>query len=356
MIINLQSKVLSSDNCLTVFYHTNEERKTKLDHFSLDGRISTFARSAVWINEQPSTDLKGFKSLIMQQDTLVDSYHVANEELHLFLNLQNEICLKIVRDSNNEIAFLQIVKENNDNNNDYLKVNPQLKMSGLKKMLERKCNLKDFYISYKGSSPLTTPKITDCSIEENTRFDVRKYLDKQTNNHIGSALESCTKKIRFANFENKIQIIFGEAPKWREISDGFNIEGECQNQLCKDAYGMKVYDKKGFGTFQISKLRVTASCPMCEKPLKNVINCVFYNCMYAIEAEREGGKPFKEKEQIAPGDSAISFAEELADDPQGNIVDWKQIKVITTSIEEPITSSIENTSTSPYSTPKCMII
>ena len=60
-----------------------------------------------------------------------------------------------------------------------------------------------------------------------------------------------------------------DAPKWRVIESGINLEGVCKNKYC-EAFGNKVWIKKGFGKFNITKEVYDSKCPICSKLCDNV--------------------------------------------------------------------------------------
>ncbi|KAJ3071488.1 hypothetical protein HDU99_002404, partial [Rhizoclosmatium hyalinum] len=71
-----------------------------------------------------------------------------------------------------------------------------------------------------------------------------------------------------------------EAPRWRVVSTGLNLEGVCTNKSC-NAFGDLVIAPQGLGVFDLEMDAHRVQCPECDKrvvPKK----CGFYDCEYAF--------------------------------------------------------------------------
>ncbi len=119
---------------------------------------------------------------------------------------------------------------------------------------------------------------------------------------------------KFVNFDRNNQpfkMFSSEAPKWRVVTSGINLEGRCGNTLC-DAHGRMVWcdlkskrgskkkrfkgkidldeddlDDQFINPFMVSILRTHCFCPICKEPVKHktVTRFGFYNCAYDILGE-----------------------------------------------------------------------
>jgi hypothetical protein len=54
-----------------------------------------------------------------------------------------------------------------------------------------------------------------------------------------------------------------DAPKWRRIAHGLNLEGDCVNKKCV-AFNQKVWIQKHFGKFSMTTEVHKSPCPMCN--------------------------------------------------------------------------------------------
>lgn len=311
----LESKILSHDRHLTVFYH-HENEKTVVDYFTLKDRVNTFVLSSVWISDQPAADLKGFKSLILHESFLVDSYAIVDEQLCLEKKLDKKLTITIVKPQNEkqEIA-----------------VSADLKLSGLRKILQKDRNIPaEYYITHNNIALKPNEKtLLSFNLGPHPELTILPHEQKQEAKEewIGSPLELNLKRIEFVNFKDQKEVILAEsAPKFREIDKGFNLEGICLTERC-EAFRQKALDKKGFDTFYISEGRFKAQCPRCNKNLEKVVNCIFWACIYTVEGVLENNEILNETYE-APLDKGITFIED-SEDSLEKIVRWKSLKITT---------------------------
>ena len=83
-----------------------------------------------------------------------------------------------------------------------------------------------------------------------------------------------------------------DAPKWREVKQGLNIFGVCNNSKCK-AFKKEVVHKVGFHKFDLKKEVLNIKCPMCDKIIK-AKTCGFLKCEYQFSGITiEGGEQKK---------------------------------------------------------------
>ncbi len=322
MVITLKSEVLSTQSGILEVFYKNREEKSQLDKFSvtIEGRVTEFVLQTIWVNGQPAQHLKGFKSQKIEKSALVH-YEVVKEELYLVINSQQEISLKIVFMNMNTDA-----KEERQ-----LTTSLNLTVLGLKKQIQRTWNLlNDFEIYNEDGYPLSqSHKLKDCCVTENTQLIIKCKEESSTNiekeNKGKNPLEFGLAKIKFVNFKDEVHLLFNQqAPKWRTIIKGLNLEGQCQNQSCR-AQNQIVCIQKGFGEFPMNVEPHEARCPICHTLVINVNNCIFWDCMYVIE----GPEGFEKINKQAPQHEALSFAEGSSHDSRGNIVKWRYLKITT---------------------------
>lgn len=95
----------------------------------------------------------------------------------------------------------------------------------------------------------------------------------------------------------KVFRTFKQAPPWRYISEGLNLEAECKLDKCQ-AFKKLVWIQKGFGEFDIIDIVFNRTlCPMCEQETEDVVNFGFLNCDYKIIGNQI--KPERKKVDIA---------------------------------------------------------
>ncbi len=121
--------------------------------------------------------------------------------------------------------------------------------------------------------------------EEDAPADFSDAESEEEQKNTPKILAKDTVPFGFTNFEKKKEATFNKnAPVWRTIHKGLNLEGICINQPCK-AYNKRVWVPQKFGIFYVAEIISEATCPMCksEKGLKGVETCGLYQCHYAIK-------------------------------------------------------------------------
>ena len=131
----------------------------------------------------------------------------------------------------------------------------------------------------------------------------------------------------FNGLENVIQKQFDEnAPVYRSVSKGLNLEGRCKNKKCL-AGGKLVWVRKGMGEFDIGRLQYTSICPMpnCNEKLKEVHNLGFFDCSYTIDGFQTEPKEVEvlKENQIASNKQFTTF------DSNKKNVRWSYLKIMT---------------------------
>ena len=119
-----------------------------------------------------------------------------------------------------------------------------------------------------------------------------------------------------------------EAPDWRAVSKGFNVEGICINSEC-DAQGQGVIIKKKFGTFHMSEVAAKAKCPQCSTLLVDVINSIFTGCVYSVEGAYHNARgervEIKSEETTVPKNKYVHFRNKYG---HVELVNWLFIKIV----------------------------
>jgi len=132
-----------------------------------------------------------------------------------------------------------------------------------------------------------------------------------------------------------------DAPKWRRVTGGTNIEGVCDNVRCV-AYtdsDCKVESKKklvicniGYGDYDFTRNSHDIKCPLCANPITPV-TCGFTNCQFWFNGEyRENRKkPLEQVNQqerkIAPQDRYERY------NPFQNNVIWFKLLIHTRRLD-----------------------
>ena len=68
-----------------------------------------------------------------------------------------------------------------------------------------------------------------------------------------------------------------------------------------------VWCQQGFGSFNIAKVKCSVLCPICKKPLIDVLNMGLYNCKYSIEGVTSDNELVKKTNLRAPIDKLLTF-------------------------------------------------
>ena len=133
--------------------------------------------------------------------------------------------------------------------------------------------------------------------------------------------------LEFNNLENQeLREFATDAPDWRIVDQGLNVEGRCNNQECK-AHNQIVWVQKGFGKFHMSEITCTSVCPMCSEIVTGVKNCGFFSCRYGIEGVQikpEGDEKVEKKDLRAPTDKLLTFK-----DSGDSNVEWRYLIIET---------------------------
>lgn len=350
MAISPKSFILSStsEGILEVFYNTHTI-KNKLEKFSFtkNDKITHFALEKIWVNKEPAQYLSKFTSTVWEKSHL-QGFKIEGDELFLNLNSEQKIPLKIIY--NNTVVA--------ENNNDtakvttsswiMIKVSLNLKIEGLKKVIERMFEISNFDIRDEKncslSGPLRKIQLDKMAPSVFLVFDEENKVTLKTNTlEVGNKKSSQSLPTTpFNNFKIPILLNFVKGvPSWRFIIPGLNFLGKCQNKECPAEKDNPVciqkgfFDEQGINEFHLSEHRFKCLCPKCGYKVVEVTNCIFFDCIYSIEGMKENEKEmFKLPKQSAPSDRAVFFVEHLSGDPDSssNIIDWTYLKI---KVEKP---------------------
>lgn len=286
--------------------------------YTNDKRSIDFFLSDVWLNNQPAKCLKDFDFTVVNPNTIIEC-NTNNEDLYILFNPQEEISLTITYES---IPYT-------------FSICPELTGFGLRMMIQKKLDLDAFEIldndkcQLDESLILKTYNNSDFTLVAKEEV-VRKEKLGEEEGGFGMAMNL------FVNFREPIDLqISNTAPAWRTIDKGFNLEGKCINQACQSfKENSYVCIEKKFGEFHISEVTCNCKCPQCKEPLKNtnIDNCIFLDCIYSIEGMDENDEKTSIFEKVALKDKPVSFARDILNKENGNIIKWKYLKI---KVEEP---------------------
>lgn len=111
----------------------------------------------------------------------------------------------------------------------------------------------------------------------------------------------------FSDMESYKKLGFSkDAPKWRVVFSGLNLEGICNNTSC-DAFGKKVWMHFGFGKFKVEKLVDIGKCPICHQLASKISSGGFVNCRYSYEGTKVNNQSIKSETKTAPRDNLIYY-------------------------------------------------
>ena len=107
----------------------------------------------------------------------------------------------------------------------------------------------------------------------------------------------------FASMESGSKIQFSaDAPDYRIIGPGLNLEGRCMDEKCK-AFKQLAWSPLGFSRslkevdspfdtagFNIGSLINNTPCPLCKKPMNpdSIVSCGFFRCQYTYQGYQQG--------------------------------------------------------------------
>lgn len=145
--------------------------------------------------------------------------------------------------------------------------------------------------------------------------DLKDYsIKKEATLHLILRLRggSLNMGVHFSNLENKYLIEFSEAPQWRIVSRGLNLEGKCTNDSCQ-ANKKRVWVQMGMGKYDINRVIFELKCPSCKQKVTEVNNAGFWDCRYVINGMQiEPAEKKVIQEDIAPKDQFLTFPPDQA--------------------------------------------
>ena len=205
---------------------------------------------------------------------------------------------------------------------------------GLKKQLQRQLQIDDFQLLDSYKTPFEESyQLADCGVTEGSvLFVVCNIGNKPISllENRGAHHLEVFEPFSFVKFQEEVHLDFDDqADYWRAIAQGLNLIGTCTTEGC-DAVNQRVYvfENLGIGTFKLDVERHRACCPCCKQRLKEVNNCVFWDCIYSIEGKNEGEPPFHSGKKRAPTEKALTYRDSEAID----IDKWKHLEITTEKI------------------------
>lgn len=133
----------------------------------------------------------------------------------------------------------------------------------------------------------------------------------------------------------ELKKVDSNAPAWRVVKPGLNLEGICKGGNCK-ASGDTVIINKEFALYDVEADSSTNKCPCCKTTIE-LTNIGFHKCLFTYVGKRkEGGKSrgcnFQKVE-----DDYLLFDKEKCGEAK-----WESLKIITAALDkEPKTGSTQ---------------
>ncbi len=112
-----------------------------------------------------------------------------------------------------------------------------------------------------------------------------------------------------------------EAPKWRVVNRGLNIEGVCSNSSC-DAYKKDVITSIGSNSFDLCSQ--FCFCPICKHMIKPK-TCGVFRCYWSFKGIKLDGSKLVERDwSTAPDDGYQRFK---VDNKKEDVCKWKSLYI-----------------------------
>ncbi|RMX61978.1 hypothetical protein DD238_008186 [Peronospora effusa] len=125
-----------------------------------------------------------------------------------------------------------------------------------------------------------------------------------------------------------------DAPEWRLVSKGLNIEGRCRNRECR-AYRSMIIDRKEFVPFNLMR-DDDIECPICHCEVRP-ITCGFYGCAWRFE-----GVTGSENLSICSqwNDASGDMYHRFDPDEVNGSVEWASLLILTKPRQEMIAAQL----------------
>ena len=118
-----------------------------------------------------------------------------------------------------------------------------------------------------------------------------------------------------------------EAPDWRVVKCGLNIEGICQKSQC-DAYNREVICPIGYGIFDIILDKEKCKCPICKQWV-DPITCGFTKCHYKWTGITQDSPTSAPKRVTASTWKKVKDVYEYYDPQKSGTAIWSKLKIHT---------------------------
>lgn len=295
------------------------KKKTQLHQVTCNEKI--FQISQIWINNQPAKFLKKLEKEKFSQILECEEFE---DELHIQIEMETiTIHINPYNEKNPLFATTTYT------------VNLNLKALGLIKIIKKEKNISSFNILTNDNYDL----VLDNTLSKNgikTNDTLKIIFDKEVEYHIlreeSSPLQDVEfENIKFTNLENtKLLKFINNAPTWRRITRGLNLEGSCTKCEKKNICVPLGFSNEDY--IQLDVASKEAACPCCSTPLENVHNCILWDCEYIIEGFINDS-PI-EKRGTAPRDKALSFYDASSLKFKDCIIEWNFLKIKTYHLQK----------------------
>ncbi|EAR89796.1 ubiquitin (macronuclear) [Tetrahymena thermophila SB210] len=278
-----------------------------------------------------------------QQRLIYAGQQLEDDQQLYFYNLQRDCVVHLVQTLKKTVEIQQQPKqkslEKHKQENKFLNI--QIKtLTG--KQIQLKCKLYDsveilkYHIQDSEGIPIDQQRLIfqGKEIENDYSLDMYEIDDGDIINLVlrlrgGGCPEEKKLFVNLENEKSKKEVEFSEhAPKYRQATDGLNIEAICRNSSCK-YFKKQVIIKIGYIFVEIvADKSQKINCPGCSI-LPQVITCGFVNCQYSwFGLKIENGVERKVQSKIleACNDKYTTY-DPVKENGQSNMVEWKLLYV-----------------------------
>lgn len=165
-------------------------------------------------------------------------------------------------------------------------------------------------------------------LEDNRTLAEYKILKESTFHLVLRSRGGGLAPLSFVDMTSSLKKQFSDqAPLWRILQPGLNLEGTCNNAGCA-AYNQVVWVPCGIGTTNMNEIVNTAKCPCCKQDIPPTTNCAFTSCYYSYSGAFRNESGVVEKMTMGPLDAPDN--EYITFEQQDHMRTWLYLNVTTT--------------------------